>query len=517
MSLSSVYPVALCNWRQTSVRLPVHVAPGTDEALSSWLCRLGYPAGLSPQMLVRRSFGIDPRANREWWRRPSAAHLAVISDKTGISPSRLQGMTLKGWACARGDENPPRLRPTSITHGGQTAKHLWFLGVCRLCLVEDEAPYLRREWMLGWSAVCRWHGAVLSTKCPSCQIRLRAPNLNANVAVEIGRCRRCDAELSGSVVEYAPEAVPQLQEAMLTIKRAGTGEMPGLGRIDWETLVALIDLILSVVWIETVDYARERLFAEIVRDLDLAAESRLKIAWPTNYGTLVLLAWLFGAWGERLNKLLTLLQSPVIDVLVARFGNLTPRLNRRLRNLWVDTSPARLPRKEATRMWLDSLPRTAAELRERARHELHSGRNARIVALAMLRDGKRISTAAAMANVQRATVQRWLDIGMGYGLEAIFVVPLRRCDLTSEHLQKIEEWIATIRRSTSGLGAWRPEHAQQEIAARFGLLISVDAVHALFSKHRTPRRRPVRISASASPAIPEPVHELRPNPLISAH
>lgn len=518
MSRSNIYRVTVCNWACESVRLPVHVVPGADEALSSWLCRLSSRAGLSPLSFVRRSFRIDPRQDREWWRRPPDADLAVVSDQTGVPLERLRDMTFRGWVCARGDENPPRLRPSWILHGGGTAKHLWFLAICPQCLAEDDTPYLRREWMLGWAGVCRQHGTILATECPSCETKLRAPNLAANVAVRIGHCRRCGGALWGGGAEHAPEAVLQLQGRMLAIKRLCVGDMPGPGSIDWETFVALIHLVLSVVWIETADYMRERLFDAIVHDLELAPEARLRIAWPTNYGTLVLLAWLFGAWNERLHKLLILMQAPAIDVLLGRFGNLTDSLQRRLRTLWLDTASVRLPRRDVWRKWLDNLPQSAAELHERAQHELHSGRNARIVALAMLREGQRISAAAAMANVQPATVQRWLDIGVGYGPEAIFAVPLRRCDLTPAQCQDVETWIATIRRSTSGLGAWRPEHAQQEVAERFGLLISLDAVHALFSKHRTPRgRRPVGIGAPASPAIQEPVHELRANPHISEH
>jgi transposase len=144
---------------------------------------------------------------------------------------------------------------------------------------------------------------------------------------------------------------------------------------------------------------------------------------------------------------------------------------------------------EAWRQWLDNLPHSADDLRERALLEFHFGRNARIMALAMLRDGRGISAAAKAARVQPSAVQRWLDIGMGYGLEAIFAAPMRRCDLTEEQRQRIEAWIASVRRSTSGICAWRPEHAQQEIAAHCGLLLSLDAVHRLFSNHRSLRQR----------------------------
>jgi len=282
-----------------------------------------------------------------------------------------------------------------------------------------------------------------------------------------------------------PEPVIRLQSLLVAIKRAAMGIVPGLGPIDWETFVALSDLVLSALWIETVDYARERLFAQIVRDLDLAPEMRLLIDWPTNYGTLVLLTWLFADWTEHLNTFLRLLESPTIDALLARFSNMMPTLCARLRKLWTDAGPPRPQRKDAWRLWLENLSVSAGDLRERAALEFHSGRHDRLIVLAMLRDGKKISAAAKAAYVQPSTVQRWLDIGMGYGLEAIFAVPMRRCDLTDEQRQRIEAWIASIRRSTSGMCSWRQEHAQQEIAANCGLLLSADAVHWLFSNHRS--------------------------------
>jgi transposase len=487
---SSVYRTAICDWHDMPRRLPVHIAPGNDEVLLSWLCRLSRHAELSPLAFMRRSFGIDPRAHPDWWRRPTLEHLSILSDRTGVSVNRLRDMTLIGWASARGDENAGRLRPSRILHGIQSVKHQWYMAVCPRCLVEEGGLYVRREWMIGWVAVCGRHGSVLAAHCPSCRTKLRSPSLAANVPLDVGRCRRCRKDLSAAPGDGGvPEPVLRLQSMLVAIKRAGMGIVPGLGPIDWETLVALGDLILSTLWVDTIDYARERLFAEIVHDLDLPRVRRLLIDWPTNYGTLVLLTWLFAEWPARLNTFLSLLRSPTIDIMLARFSNLTPALCVRLHRLWVDTGPRRPQRMEAWRQWLDNLPQSADDLGERALLEFHSGRNARMTALAMLREGKKISTAAKAARVQPSAVQRWLDIGMGYGLEAILAAPLRRSDLTEKQRQEIEAWIGSIRRSTSGMCAWRLEHAQQEIVAHCGLLLSLDAVHWLFSHHRSLRQR----------------------------
>ncbi|WP_183257679.1 MULTISPECIES: TniQ family protein [unclassified Bradyrhizobium] len=35
-------------------------------------------------------------------------------------------------------------------------------------LAEDDIPYIRREWTIGWLAVCPRHQCVLVSNCPSC-------------------------------------------------------------------------------------------------------------------------------------------------------------------------------------------------------------------------------------------------------------------------------------------------------------------------------------------------------------
>lgn len=143
------------------VRLPRHVEPAEDEALVSWLARLGADLELSPLVLGSTAFGVDGRQDPEWWRRPSDAVLAQISARTGLPPARLRAMTLLDYATARSDEAPERLSGRRwVTPASQTP-HGWQRGrrvdVCRQCLAEDTRPCLRRLWMLGWAGACPTH------------------------------------------------------------------------------------------------------------------------------------------------------------------------------------------------------------------------------------------------------------------------------------------------------------------------------------------------------------------------
>jgi hypothetical protein len=88
-------------------------------------------------------------------------------------------------------------------------------------------------------------------------------------------------------------AICERQARLPTVKRDGMGSLPGIGRISWATFVGLADLVLSALWRRRAQQARERLFARVVRDNRLDPEERLRIDWSSNYGTMLILAWLF--------------------------------------------------------------------------------------------------------------------------------------------------------------------------------------------------------------------------------
>ena len=454
----------------------MHVEPGDGEALCSWLTRLGDRIDLTPLDTARRAFGIDSRCRPEWWRRPSSSELAALANKSGIGLKRIQAMTLLGWEETRCDERHERFCAPGFWRQRTRPIRLRPLAMCGRCLAADNEPFIRTEWMIGWTAVCAEHRATLVSRCPSCGAALSLPGLSLRRKVKIGQCSRCYRILGQSRVDSALDAVCDAQERLLALKHDGFGNLPGLGPIAWETFVALTDLILSALWRPHARHVRERLFARVVRDSGLNPEERLLIDWPSNYGTILILAWLFAGWPGRMTETMDLLRAPGLDELIALVTEIGGEPDVRLAVMLAGVIPNRRSPEDERHCWLESLSETAETLRQRAYRELRYEVSKKLSALADLRDGMDPATVADRARLRVVTIERWLDIGLEYGLTALTSERMRISQLSEDQRHAITAWLNAARRVNKGPNAWCTEHAQQEIAGQFGILLSASAV-----------------------------------------
>ena len=390
-------------------------------------------------------------------------------------------MTLEGWTTARNDERPGRFgadyisSPASRSRGGDP------LAVCPRCLQADEATYVRRDWMIGWLAVCPRHLCILVTACPSCGRDVRLSGKAADDPVEIGRCHHCEASLETGASPRALDEVVALQRALIDIKRLGRGDVCGLGVVDWRSITAIADLVLQAVWRDAPDHARERLFAYVIHDFDMAPEERFAVEWTTNYGAFVLLAWLIANWSARLSLALALLNARSVDEILIGLADLNYEHRTQVRHL-AGSALLHRRRRDGAGNWLRTVAKTGTDFRGLARRERHSGRKARLLALAMLQDGRTIDEAATRGGVKADTLKRWLSEGAAYGLNTIIAKPLRRCQLTSGQLNEIATWLASTGRATASASGWTPYQARKEIKDRFGLLISASEARRLLGR-----------------------------------
>ena len=249
----------------------------------------------------------------------------------------------------------------------------------------------------------------------------------------------------------------------------------------------LVDLVLSALWRSRATYARERLFRRIVIDNGLDPEQRLQIDWPSNYGTLLVLAWLLAEWPSRMTEAMKLLRAPSLTNLVDLVSEIGGELDGQLVKMLVSTVPDRPPIEVEWRRWLDSLPETADMLRERSRREFRQGASERLRALADLRGGMDVATVARRAKLRTVTIERWLETGIEYGLDALIAEQVRLTFLNPDERTEISDWLESVPRFSKGPNAWCAEHAQHEIAARFGILLTPSAVRSL--NRRNPSKR----------------------------
>ncbi len=477
--------------RQT---IPVYTEPMPDEALASWLCRLASKIDLSPLAFTRHAFGIDSRGNAQWWRRPSREQLAAVAAGTGVGLERLAAMTLADWSLARLDEHPGRLSAQYALHPPAWHVADRFIAVCPRCLAEDERPYIRRDWMIGWQAACPHHQCRLVQRCSACSAELRIEDLGNRYAFVMDRCRNCGARWRQLGALPASLAVIGLQGRLLDMKHRGVAVLPGIGRVDWATFMGIADLIVAAMWMETADYHRERLFEHILRDLDMPVGDRLLVEWPSNYGTLLTLVWLMADWPARLEQMLEGLHALSIEGLLDQLPEVDGDLCKRLLGLLGPAS--RYRQQEATekswREWLGRIVASGTDFRTLARKERRQGYTERLVVFAMLAEGCSIDEAAAWAGLKSTTVQRWIEAAVTYGIHMVIEKPARVCDLTPEQAREIRQWLASATWLLSPRTGWRAEHVRGEIALRFGLNLSASAAQSLLPKMRTYTSDPSR-------------------------
>jgi hypothetical protein len=359
-------------------------------------------------------------------------------------------MTLSGWTEARRDERPERFCVPGFLYQRAGIPDLRPLAICGKCLESDAIPFIRIEWMIGWMAVCIKHKVILSTHCPSCGAALRLPTLSVRRHVTIGRCRRCEHTLNGSQSKPAPDTACNMQARLLAIKHAGIGNLPGIGCITWSALVSLIDLILCALWRQRARYIHERLFARIVHDTGLHRDERLRTDWASNYGTMLLLAWLFAQWPKRLAAAMDLLHAPGLDELILLVTELGAGIDQQLETILRDIVPDRSRGAEDWRFWLESLPETGTTLRQRSKREFLPSARKRLRVLADLLDGLDTATAADRAGLKAVEVEHWLNVGLKYGLSALTAEQMRFSYLTANQHRAITGWLASVSRRAAG-------------------------------------------------------------------
>lgn len=457
-------------------QMPVHLPPAPDEALSSWLLRLAGRMSTPPVILVRHGFGIEPKGDIWWWRRPTRRQLCKVGERTAVAVQTLADLTFNRWAIARNDEIDERFAPHRFNRSDVHPRGRRPIAVCTACLAGDHTPYIRKEWMIGWTSMCSRHQRVLCTHCPACGVKLRLPGPESKSIPKIGSCQHCGSNLANHAGEPAHKAPLQLQERLLAAKATGTGDFFGLGSVDWETIVTAIDLVLGVVWIKQADGPRERLFEKVVNELGLGPETRFRVDWACNYGTMLLFAWLSGNWNERLQATWAIMDAPTLDEAVETIA--VQHLHQ-LRYVFDAARGSPVPSRRSAIDWLMSLPETGDDLRQRATEARHQGLHRKLTVLAMLRDGTDLPSAASIAKLRPDTLWAWLETGMEHGLEAIVGKTLRTRDLPQEQEREISAWLSTIRGRTHGYGAWSAAHVQREIIQRFDIALTLASARSL--------------------------------------
>jgi transposase/predicted RNA-binding Zn-ribbon protein involved in translation (DUF1610 family) len=466
-------------------RLPARVTPLPDEALASWLLRFADPFGVSPESLLLGDGERGLAAHPEWWRKPDPLLIAALARGTGVPADHIRLLSFADWPDVGRDDALPDRFSRQRFMVERPSRQTRRIGVCPECFSEDEAPYVRRTWTLGWLTACPTHGAVLVRVCPECGAKLRLPALSSRDHFAPDRCPRCAFRLARAPTWLAPDPVLRFQRDVLDGRAAGIIELPGVGALTWPVAMALFDVLLGAVWIDTKQTARDQLFARIARDL--GAEPFGEIA--DAYQGLAILAWMFGAWPMRTQAALAILRTARPGRQMQRWPNLDAEIHAQVEALLLATWPDECHGSERAwwRSWIGTLPETGDDLRAQAARERLPHRRARLLALADVRDGLPVEVAAEIADVMPRTLYRWLRRGAASGLDAALERP-RWLYLTEPQVMELVEWIAS---APPDGPRWRADRVQNEARRRFGTEISIHVADRLLRRHGPWRRRKV--------------------------
>ena len=270
----------------------------------SWLLRLAKRLDVSLDVLTQEAFGVESQAkDLHAWCRPDRWSLNRISSRTGMPVEQLRHMTLEKWMLGyRDDESNERFYGPRYDTRPPHRRQRRFV-VCGQCLREDSVPYLRRSWLIGWTAICPRHQCLLTTHCGACRRKLSGEITAFGRPFAIGCCSMCGSKLSEVPVDVVPAhpTVQRLHDVLLHGKKEGFTVIAGIGRFTWQEVVALSDVILGTFWTNPITdiYAHDIFLRQVFLDFDCKDTDDAYA--NTRYRSLVFLAWMLDGWPDSYN------------------------------------------------------------------------------------------------------------------------------------------------------------------------------------------------------------------------
>ena len=176
---------------------PWHPKPQPDELLSSWLMRIIRDYGVRPHFFCKSEWPGVQIWTRDLDKLAPESVLEGLSKRTGTHYTRVYETTLRAY------------EGRAFTHWNPNGNTRWILALgiyhrlhrlpglqfCPCCLAEDEKPYFRRLWRMGYATACTVHSCRLIERC-----RCGEPiNFHQIVGplIPLTTCYRCGYDVRG--------------------------------------------------------------------------------------------------------------------------------------------------------------------------------------------------------------------------------------------------------------------------------------------------------------------------------
>lgn len=142
----------------------VRPMPFDGESLSSWRQRAGWVNGYRlfplPDQRIRRAdpdLGLNPQ-DIDW-----------LAQTHGCSHASITGLSLRGISAnLMGEHRVRGVLPWWINARYGKIRSVHGAMYCPACLAEDQVPFFRLNWRLGFTYACSKHGVALHDRCPHC-------------------------------------------------------------------------------------------------------------------------------------------------------------------------------------------------------------------------------------------------------------------------------------------------------------------------------------------------------------
>ncbi|MBF0185825.1 MAG: TniQ family protein [Magnetococcales bacterium] len=210
---------------------PVRPAILPGEAFSSWFARLAVGNGLRPEELYRVYLPGAYLCGRDLDRFACESLIDFLSQRTATDRNCIEASTFMRWSgLLYGEDDgrgklhwlPPAGRERTTSSFGQQ--------ICPACLAEDEMPYLRLEWRLGFMTACERHCVSLVDRCPNCAEPLYILHAQRNLSGV--RCWKCSFDYShAEQVEVLGLQTFRQQEHLNNVLTEGWGELGDYGHV----------------------------------------------------------------------------------------------------------------------------------------------------------------------------------------------------------------------------------------------------------------------------------------------
>lgn len=227
---------------------PVHPAVQAGELMSSWLIRAAHANGYRVESLCTLLFG--PRSsiwNRDFDRSASQDMIQRMARWGGCAQEDLVSASLKSLAGTLSEEvgengSSPGLIPLGIYHRKRRRHGLMY---CPMCLRQDDLPYFRKTWRIGYFTACWEHRCQLLDACPHCGAEVAPHRVDIKWTSGSGssrqfhtRCHRCFQCLCADEGEPAMPGELLVARGSSDAIQQGWVNVPSEGKTQWVPAIA---------------------------------------------------------------------------------------------------------------------------------------------------------------------------------------------------------------------------------------------------------------------------------------